>query len=340
MGPPRTAQSTDSKYSDSPQDASEREQTWKLDTAPGKGKALFATRPIKPGTLILSDPPLLTTDCITSMSTVETDLAKALRSLDRDSQRGFLSLHNNFPSEKGILSNIIRSNGYPLGPGSEVGGVFLNVSRINHSCRPNAKHNWNKKLKQQTVYALSPIAEGEEITLSYLEGGASKERKATLKEHFHFDCRCNLCSLPPDELKKSDALITQAKALDKEIGNWDSARHNPEKVLANGKKLLDIMKEEGINDDRLPNLYWDIFQVVIMHGDQARASVFAKRYVDLKHISEGGDSANAEEVLPYVTEPNKHNNFGTTKKWESKVKDVPMGLREEGFEKWLWREGI
>jgi hypothetical protein len=79
-------------------------------------------------TLILSDAPLLTTACITSAASTEADVARA-----------FLGLHNNFPGEGSPLSNIVRSNGYPLGP-SGVGAVFANVSRLNHSCRPNAKH--------------------------------------------------------------------------------------------------------------------------------------------------------------------------------------------------------
>jgi len=60
----------------------------------------------------------------------------------------------------------------------------VNVSRINHSCKPNAKHTWNSKLGEQTVYAVRLIREGEELTLSYLEGGASVERKRELRENF------------------------------------------------------------------------------------------------------------------------------------------------------------
>jgi len=311
---------------------------WRLDTIPGKGKALFATEDIAPGTLILSEPPIITTDCITSMDTVEKDIARNLRTKDKDSQRAYLSLHNNFPSEKkSILSNIIRSNGYPLGPSSEVGGVFLNIARLNHSCRPNAKHSWNKNSKQQSVYALRNISAGDEITLSYLEGGASKERQESLLQNFQFRCKCDLCSLPARELKASDARILRAKALDNTIGNWDSARYSPKKVLANVRKLLEIYREEGIDDDRLANLYWDAFQVVIMHGDQARASECARHYVDLKVLSEGPDSANVEEVQPYISKPATHKNFGETKDWETAVEDVPTGLDNEAFEKWLWR---
>jgi len=326
---------------DTPIDTKHDHVLWRLDSIPGKGKALFATQDIAPGTLILSESPIITTDCITSMETVEKDIARSLQTKDKDAQRAYFSLHNNFPGEKkSILSNIIRSNGYPLGPNSEVGGVFLNIARLNHSCRPNAKHSWNKNTKQQTVYALRNIPAGEEITLSYLDGGASKERQESLLQNFHFRCKCDLCSLPTRELNASDARILRAKTLDNTIGNWDSARHSPAKVLANARKLLGIYREEGIDDDRLPNLYWDAFQVVIMHGDQARASECARRYVDLKILSEGQDSANVEEVQPYILKPATHKNFGETKDWETAVEDVPTGLDNATFEKWLWRVGV
>lgn len=211
---------------------------WRLDTIPGKGKGLIATQNITPGTLILSDSPLITTECITSIETTEKDLARALKALPKDHQREFLSLHNNYPGKGSPLSNIVRSNGYPLGPGSEVGGVFPNVSRMNHSCRPNAKHTWNEKLKQQTVYAIHPIAEGEELYLSYLAGGTSEERKETLKEHFGFDCTCELCSLPPAQLQKSDYRIIRSQDLYNKIGDPDLATSNPGKLMALGKRLL------------------------------------------------------------------------------------------------------
>lgn len=148
------------------------------------------------------------------METVEKDLAKSLKALPKDHQRAFLSLHNNYPS-KIPLSNIIRSNGYPLGPTSEVGGVFPNLSRINHSCKPNAKLSWNPAVQMYVVYAIRPVAEGQEITVSYLSGGDSRQHQEELKENFGFTCTCELCSLPPAELRASDNRLARSEALNK-----------------------------------------------------------------------------------------------------------------------------
>jgi len=171
-----------------------------------------------------------------------------------------------------------------------------------------------------------------------LEGGSSTQRKQTLKETFGFDCTCEVCSLDDDKLRKSDARILRAEQLNETIGNWDSVRSSPAKMVRNGRKLLDIYNEEGIKDDRLPNLYYDIFQIVNMHGDQARASAFAQKYCDLKRLSEGPDSTNASEVMAYVKDPKKSKSFGETQDWKSSVNGVPKGLHEASFERWLWRE--
>jgi len=312
---------------------------WTVEAIPGKGKGVIASVDIKPGKLLISEAPLLTTDCVTSstLEGMEKDLAQALRTLPKDSQRAFLSLHNNYPG-KNPLSNIVRSNGYPLGPGSEVGGIFANISRINHSCRPNAVHSWNPLLNVETVYAVRPVKSGEEITLSYTAGGPSKTRQQELKAGFGFDCKCEICSLPEAELKASDGRLVRAQNLDSTIGNAESVRYSPAKVLKNCKTLLGIYEEEGIKDDRLSRLYYDVFQIVNMHGDLARASVWARRYCEEKKRSAGRDSIDLLEMMPFVRDPSKHSSSGSTRDWKTEVKAVPKDLDKEAFEKWLWRE--
>lgn len=360
MAPSSTARSGSPTNALSNGDSNKSENLlWRLDAIPGKGKALIATEDIAPGTLILSDPALITTECITSEETTEKDLGRALRALPKDLQRAYLSLHNNYPGEGNPLTNIVRSNGYPLGP-SGAGGVFVNVSRINHSCKPNAKHTWNSKLQQQTVYAIRKIHEGEEITLSYLAGGSSEERQGILKSHFRFECKCELCSLPPNALRASDGRIIRAQNLSEGIEDVDTQVKNPTKLIKNGFKLLKVYEEEGIKDDRLGNLYWEMFKISNKHRDQARASVFAQKYSDSKLMAEGPQSANVLEMIPIIKNPSSDSTFGQalkkksamkrrgedlggfedTEGWKSAAADRPKDLEGEKFEKWLWRQDI
>lgn len=136
------------------------QEAYVLQPIPGKGKGLIATRAIKPGELILSEPPLFTTASLTDPATFEKDLGAIVKGLSKDGQRAFLSLHNNNPGAN-PFSNIVRSNGYPLGPNSEVGAIFPLVARLNHACRPNAQHAWNEERGIEVVHAVRDIKEGE-----------------------------------------------------------------------------------------------------------------------------------------------------------------------------------
>lgn len=311
---------------------------YKITDIPGKGKGVIATRSIKPGALILSEPPLFTTESLQNPATFEQDLGKIVKGLSKDGQRAFLSLHNNNPGPQ-PFSNIVRSNGYPLGPNSDVGAIFPLVARLNHSCRPNAQHVWISKRGLEVVHAVREVKEGEELTLSYSVGGPSGPRRASLKEYFGFDCHCELCSLPVDQLKASDERLTKAQKLDEAIGDPKRVRHLPDRALADCRTLLGIYEAEGIFDLRLPRLYYDAFQICAMHSDEARAGIFAQRCADARRVCEGEESEEGEAMAGLAKKPSGFENFGATKKWKSAVGDLPEVKYGEKFEDWVWRAG-
>jgi hypothetical protein len=96
----------------------------------------------------------------------------------------------------------------------EGGRVYFDISRINHSCNPNAvilhdsgsNHNTgttedNKDDDRQTVVAAADIAIGEEISISYLGILLYTERsvrQASLRQNKHFNCHCSRCTGMPD----------------------------------------------------------------------------------------------------------------------------------------------
>lgn len=312
---------------------------FKIEDIPGKGKGVVATQNISPGTCIFREPPLFTTASLTSAATQEKDLATILRSLPKDGQRAFLSLYNNNPGKE-PLTNIVRTNAYPLGAGSNVGAIFPVIARFNHACRPNVQHAWNKSLGMETCYVIRPVKPGDELTLSYHAGGPSTKRRTELKTYFGFDCACEMCSMPPDQLAISDERLTRAQKLDAAIGDPKRVRLLPDKVLADCKELLDIYHQEGIADTIVPRVYWDAFQVAAMHADKARASVFAELGRDARILVEGEGSADVIELEDFRKDPGKWEGFaGRSRRWKSEVKDIPKGLSTEEFEKWLWKGG-
>jgi hypothetical protein len=305
-----------------------RSDLFALEPFPGKGKGLVATQRILPGTCLISEKPIFTTAEIKS-SDVERELVQIVKVLPKDSQRAFLSLHNNSPGGKEPFSNIVRSNGYPLGASSDVGGIFPNIARINHSCWANYQQAWNTTRKQETAYALRKIEAGEEITIAYTIGGPSQERKAKLKDFFGFDCRCEICSLPGDKQKQNDARYTCAAQLDESIGNPKRVKTSPNLALADCHALLKLYNEEKITDNRLQRLYYDAFQICIMHSDQARARVFARRCAEARAVCEGDDSVEVKEMMRYSKKPSSHDSFGGSTKWKQAADAVPKDIDGE-----------
>ncbi|KAK5690269.1 hypothetical protein LTR97_012458 [Elasticomyces elasticus] len=311
------------------------EQAYKLADIPGKGKGLLATTTLNPGTLLISEPPLFTTSSLTNPSTIEKDLSKIIRSLPKAAQRAFLSLHNNNPGPQ-PFTNIIRSNGYPLGPSSDVGGIFPAVARINHSCLPNTQHAYNPKIGRMQVHVLRPIASGAEITLSYTTGGPSDIRQRMLKEYFGFSCTCELCSLPSPKLAESDNRLRRAQELDTRIGDPKRAHKNPLAALRDCHALHQIYQDEQIRDLRLPRLWHDAFQICAMHSDLARARVFARRSCEARILCEGEDHPNVEGERALVERPEGWGGWGVTGLWGGREGEMVLG-EGEGEEGWLWR---
>ncbi|KAH8664377.1 hypothetical protein BX600DRAFT_512419 [Xylariales sp. PMI_506] len=291
-----------------------------IEAIPSKGKGLVAQKPIPAGTLLISEPPLFTTATLTNPATFEKDLGAIIRALPKEGQRAFLSLHNNFPGQPNPFSNIVRSNGYPLGPNSDAGGLFPLIARMNHSCRANAQHSWNEGRSAQTVYAVRDIAPGEELTLSYHNGGPSSERRAALKQFFGFDCACEGgCALPAAELAASDARLRQAEVLDERIGDPRRARQQPAEALGFCRELRAVHEAEGVADLRAARLYYDAFQICAMHGDGARAAVFAESARKAREVCQGVDHEEVEALRKLEREPQSFDNWAATKRWASDV---------------------
>ena len=66
------------------------------------------------------------------------------------------------------------------------------LSYLNHSCEPNAAAEVRGGCLRIT--ALWPVAKGEELTISYIDAAAHVlVRRATLRDHYQFDCSCARC---------------------------------------------------------------------------------------------------------------------------------------------------
>ncbi|KFY31874.1 hypothetical protein V493_00719, partial [Pseudogymnoascus sp. VKM F-4281 (FW-2241)] len=64
--------------------------------------------------------------------------------------------------------------------------------------------------------------------------------------------------------------------LDDAIGDASRLMTSPGNALADCRELLSLYQVEGITDARVTQVCYDAFQICITHGDEARASSFAR----------------------------------------------------------------
>lgn len=157
-----------------------------------------------------------------------------------------------------VLS-IFRSNSFNLGSGSVFRqALFPSISRINHSCVPNAQGNFHDKMGKFNVHATRDIEVDEELTLNYLhEHGAVREsRQKRLLDSYGFGCNCPACDLKLDRGRNGEAGRVQ---LQKVLGEYaegvaQSGVESPKKELEMIKQLITLLEGDGIAGRELSTL--------------------------------------------------------------------------------------
>eukprot|EP00965_Chrysotila_dentata_P261937 6214415-Pleurochrysis_carterae.AAC.1 len=90
------------------------------------------------------------------------------------------------------VGGILRTNGFDDKEGCAT--MYELVSRVNHSCAPNAERIAGDN-HEVTLVALKAIMSGEEVTVSYIDTDLPlKQRRKHLRQQYKFDCICPRCS--------------------------------------------------------------------------------------------------------------------------------------------------
>lgn len=92
-----------------------------------------------------------------------------------------------------ILMLFCRCNAFQTTTGDRF--LFLEGSKLNHSCKPNARWELGKR-GELIVTSLRAISQGEEVTIDYcpgLRGCTGRERRNHLLHDLYFQCHCELC---------------------------------------------------------------------------------------------------------------------------------------------------
>lgn len=106
------------------------------------------------------------------------------------------------------------------------------------------------------------------------------------------------------------------------------------------REMLRVIEEEygDGSPGLIAKLYHDAFEICITHGDQARASVFARKSYEARVVCAGGDSPEAMKMKGLSEQPANYKYFGKSNKWKTRKGDTPKSLDAAGMENWLWRE--
>ncbi|TDL17391.1 SET domain-containing protein [Rickenella mellea] len=226
----------------------------------GAGLGMVATRAIYAGeTINIERPVFISPVALPTYDNLEDSLQDiykiAMGVLDPRTVAAIMSLSNCKPVTKHPISKlrgIIDTNTlYCSFPQSEYlphyGGVFLDMSRCNHSCIPNATWDWDHCSLSMQLRALQPIREGEEITLSYLGHWQSRsERQRELKTKYDFTCTCPACepavSTETQTIASSDS-TTKSKSTTplSEKRAAIAASDSRRKIIINSKILADAL---------------------------------------------------------------------------------------------------
>eukprot|EP01129_Flabellula_baltica_P014030 TRINITY_DN6640_c0_g1_i1.p1 TRINITY_DN6640_c0_g1~~TRINITY_DN6640_c0_g1_i1.p1 ORF type:complete len:439 (-),score=59.87 TRINITY_DN6640_c0_g1_i1:3-1319(-) len=184
-------------------------------------------------------------------------------------------------------------------------GLYPNACLINHSCNPNTVPCFEGE--KVVLRAIRPISEGEEITVTYVEIGASRQdRQTELKENFYFECSCTTC-----QDFERDIIMNQLKCnscssilpdnlfcstCEKDLSDYISLR-----LLFFKDSLKENNQDESVFQDCLQiadetlgdkhilrfQLYDKYSDYLIEHSDWKRAQTFLLKTVEL-----------AEDILP------------------------------------------
>lgn len=84
-------------------------------------------------------------------------------------------------------------------------GVYYLPSRINHSCIPNVHYEYNPAIQRGTFHAVRDIERGEEVLISYINGGSRTKRWREPKlDLWGFKCQCAACGNDEEGRKREE----------------------------------------------------------------------------------------------------------------------------------------
>jgi hypothetical protein len=222
-------------------------------TEDGRGLGVFARRSFKKNEMIMAERPIIKVNDGTFHN-------NSLPNWDQVPPSARPAIRALLPID-GSIQQKLETNGMActdISDHVQETGLFVTMSRVNHSCLGNTQHTYTENRRAKILVASRDIEEGEEITFSYQPSKKTDERKAILLVNYGFVCQCAACTTNPE----IEAMLMRSMELDKEIMQCGSMGQI-DLAIRKGKALLQIYDELNVSSWLYQRTYYDLFQVAI-----------------------------------------------------------------------------
>lgn len=292
---------------------------------PGRGKILVATEPIKRGTKLLSNEPVMVVQRgflnETFAEKREALLKIAVKLLPAETQKRIyaqLDPANGIPALKDVVErrpfevNLglvwVGEDGYE---GEKHLVNFPDAATLPHHCRPNAAFHVDGNLVQH-VSAARKIQPGEEISISYFNPFLSTpDRQANTEKWFGKACTCDACTKGGDldQILASDARLQEIRTIESRLRDFGSKITTG--TLA---RLVELYQEENL-ESRMAEMYGQVAIGYNSLGYQKRAIKYANLAVQACIIQDGPGSNDVAAMRILAKSTTDHYS------WRMRVKD-------------------
>ena len=145
--------------------------------------------------------------------------------------------------------------------------IYFEISRANHSCRPNAVYCFNPDTQTGSLRALRPIQRNAEIFIEYLGDEESSlcdynTRDAQYQAHYRFACNCVVCGGRANDRARDSRLRVEAGQMHNAIKAEQSRHHDDEteaerhKRLQHAEKYVTTLRDGlHVSDAKLSSAY-------------------------------------------------------------------------------------
>ncbi|KAF2638207.1 TPR domain protein [Massarina eburnea CBS 473.64] len=266
---------------------------------PFKGLGVFAKAPIPRATRILSEPLILALNGGENPA----EILSTVNKLSKEDKARYLELHPFAPSIRkdvvkkymgkrwGDLTNWERDAIGVYDANSFEVGVYFLPSRINHSCIPNVHYEFNPAIERGTFHAVKDIAEGEELYISYINGGSRLRNWRQPKlDMWGFVCQCAACGNDA-EGKKREERRKEMFELDQKLAKQSvyGTEMTAAQALKTATRLAGLQMTEGVLNRELRTSYHDAARYCLELGNVKLALLWIEKELAHEKICVGED---------------------------------------------------